>query len=148
VEPKAPSQIDVHVGERIRQLRQQRGMSQPELAERLGIRYQQFQKYESGANRISAGRLYEIARIMGVGLPWFYVGLDLSGAPFPAATSRSGLAEDGEAFIHAPNPSGDRERLLAAYDSIEAADIRKAVADVVEAAAALSTEGDDGSKSD
>ncbi len=142
VEPKAPSPVDIHVGERIRQLRVERGLSQPELAERLGVRYQQFQKYESGANRISAGRLYELARIMGVGLPWFYVGLDMSGSNPFASSARFGLAEEGAAFEHAP-PGGDRARLLSAYDSITAPDIRLAVLGVVESAAALAREDGD-----
>lgn len=116
-------------------------MSQPELAERLGVRYQQFQKYESGANRISAGRLFEIARIMGVGLPWFYVGLDLSGASPLSSAPRGGLAEEGEAFLHPDGLEEDRQRLMEAYDSIAAPEIRKAVADIAEAAAVLSSEG-------
>lgn len=144
VEPKAPSPVDIHVGERIRQLRVERGLSQPELAERLGVRYQQFQKYESGANRISAGRLYELARIMGVGLPWFYVGLDMSGSNPFASSPRLGLAEEGEAFSYeSPPGEGDRARLLSAYDSITAPDIRLAVLEVVENAAAIARTGID-----
>lgn len=140
MEPKAPSPVDIHVGERIRRLRVERGLSQPDLAERLGVRYQQFQKYESGANRISAGRLFELAQIMGVGLPWFYVGLDMSGASPLAPAPRTSLAEDPAPFLHEADDSRDRARLIGAYDSIAAGDIRKAVLDVVETAAAMSRE--------
>lgn len=140
MEPKAPSPVDIHVGERIRRLRMERGLSQPELAERLGVRYQQFQKYESGANRISAGRLFELAQIMGVGLPWFYVGLNMSGASPLAPAPRTGLAEDAAPYIPQADDEADRARLIGAYDSIPAGDIRKAVLDVVETAAAMSSD--------
>ncbi|HIF09166.1 MAG TPA: XRE family transcriptional regulator, partial [Sneathiellales bacterium] len=53
--------VDEHVGERIRHLRTTLGLTQEQLSSALGISYQQIQKYETGANRVSAGRLYEIA---------------------------------------------------------------------------------------
>lgn len=57
---------DLSVATRIREIRQERGLSQTEIAEALGISFQQFQKYEQGRNRISAARLVAIARILGV----------------------------------------------------------------------------------
>lgn len=59
------ARIDAHVGHQIRKHRQSRGVTQQELARALGISYQQIQKYENGANRVSAGRLYIIAKALG-----------------------------------------------------------------------------------
>jgi len=67
--------IDDHVGRRIRERRTMLGMTQHQLAEQLGITYQQAHKYERGINRISAGRLYELAAVLGVEVSYFYEGL-------------------------------------------------------------------------
>lgn len=64
--------IDVHVGSRIYARRRLLQLSQKEMAERLGITFQQVQKYEKGVNRIGAGRLYSIASILGVDIDYFY----------------------------------------------------------------------------
>jgi transcriptional regulator with XRE-family HTH domain len=64
--------IDVHVGSRIYARRRLLQLSQKEMAERLGITFQQVQKYEKGVNRIGAGRLYSIATILGVDIDYFY----------------------------------------------------------------------------
>ena len=57
--------IDRHVGERLRRRRRLMGLTQKELAERVGIRFQQIHKYETGINRMTASRLYELARALG-----------------------------------------------------------------------------------
>jgi transcriptional regulator with XRE-family HTH domain len=67
--------IDRHVGERIRLRRTELGLTQEQLGDALQVSYQQVQKYETGANRISAGRLYEIARRLGVDVGDFFEGL-------------------------------------------------------------------------
>lgn len=69
---KSPSQIDKHISSRIRMRRLQLGMSQEELARALNITFQQVQKYEKGVNRVSAGRLLEIANLLSVSLQFFY----------------------------------------------------------------------------
>lgn len=66
MQAKLPSPIDVHVGAQIRMRRKSLGMSQSALAGRLGITFQQVQKYEKGANRVGASRLQAIASILGV----------------------------------------------------------------------------------
>ena len=66
--------IERHVGLRIRQRRILLGLTQQQLAELIGVTYQQAHKYERGVNRISAGRLYEIARVLGVGVGYFFEG--------------------------------------------------------------------------
>ncbi len=82
--------VDVHVGRKLRQRREMRGMPQKELARRLGISFQQVQKYESGANRISASKLWEICCILDTEPSYYFDGL---GKPENAATAATGVAE-------------------------------------------------------
>lgn len=67
--------VDVHVGKRIRQRRWLIGMTQQKLADMVGIKFQQIQKYETGANRVSASRLWDIGEAMGVPVSFFFDGL-------------------------------------------------------------------------
>ena len=67
--------IDRHVGARMRERRILLGLTQQQMAELIGVTYQQAHKYERGLNRISAGRLFEIAQVMGVPVAWFFEGL-------------------------------------------------------------------------
>jgi transcriptional regulator with XRE-family HTH domain len=67
--------IDVHVGLQVRLRRKELKISQERLADALGLTFQQVQKYERGANRISASKLYEIARALQVPIGWFFEGL-------------------------------------------------------------------------
>jgi transcriptional regulator with XRE-family HTH domain len=67
-----PNFVDRHVGNRVRMRRLLVGMSQEKLGELLGITFQQVQKYEKGSNRVSASRLYQIARVLGVPVQFFY----------------------------------------------------------------------------
>lgn len=76
---------DRHVGMRIRERRLMLGLSQQQLARLIGVTYQQAHKYERGLNRISAGRLFEIAQVLEVPISWFFEGLD-EGAPSPGLT--------------------------------------------------------------
>ncbi len=68
--------VDAHVGQRVRQLRWVVGMTQQQLGESAGIQYQQIQKYEAGANRISVSRMWDIAAAMEVPVSFFFEGLD------------------------------------------------------------------------
>jgi transcriptional regulator with XRE-family HTH domain len=72
---RSPNPIDVHVGLQVRLRRKELKISQEKLAETLGLTFQQVQKYERGANRISASKLYEIARTLRVPMGWFFEGL-------------------------------------------------------------------------
>ena len=67
--------VDVHVGKRIRQRRWLTGMTQQKLAELVGIKFQQIQKYETGANRVSASRLWDIADALEVQVSFFFEGI-------------------------------------------------------------------------
>jgi transcriptional regulator with XRE-family HTH domain len=69
-------QVGDHVGERIRIRRTELGLTQEDLAQQLAISYQQVQKYETGTNRISAGRLYEIAITLKTDISYFFEGFD------------------------------------------------------------------------
>jgi transcriptional regulator with XRE-family HTH domain len=84
-----PNYIDVHVGSRIRMRRQFISMSQERLGELLGITFQQVQKYEKGANRISASRLFYTAKTLGVTVQFFFEGL-------PGLEGETGLKEGGQ----------------------------------------------------
>ena len=66
---------DVHIGRRVRERRIALGLSQSELAEKLGISFQQVQKYESGANRISGSRLWDISTVLETAVSYFFEGL-------------------------------------------------------------------------
>lgn len=67
--------VDVHVGKRVRQRRWMLGMTQQQLGDRVGIKFQQIQKYETGMNRISASRLWDIAQTMDISVDFFFEGL-------------------------------------------------------------------------
>lgn len=69
------SDIDLHVGKRLRRRRRLLGLTQQTLAEEVGIRFQQIQKYECGANRVSAARLFELSEALSVPIQYFYEGL-------------------------------------------------------------------------
>src|SRR5258706_13748740 len=85
---RRPNPIDLHVGSRVRLRRMMLGMSQEKLGERLGITFQQIQKYEKGTNRIGASRLQHIARVLSVPVSFFFE--DAPGAP---SDQPGGIAE-------------------------------------------------------
>jgi len=68
--------VDIHVGKRIRHRRWMVGMTQQQLAEQVGIKFQQIQKYETGMNRVSASRLWDISGTLGVSVSFFFDGLE------------------------------------------------------------------------
>jgi len=109
--------IDQHVGERIRLRRTERGLTQEQLAAALDVSYQQVQKYETGANRISAGRIYEIARKLDVEVGYFFDGLG-----------------DGESATP-PLEHGGRQRtaieLVRKFAQIEDPEVRATIAGLV-----------------
>ncbi len=73
------SEIDLHIGRRVRRRRRVLGLTQQQLGERLGIRFQQVQKYECGANRISAARLWYLSHALETGIEYFYDGFEEDG---------------------------------------------------------------------
>ena len=67
--------IDLHVGKRLRWRRRLLGLTQQELASQVGVRFQQIQKYECGANRITSGRLFDLSSALSVNVQYFFDGL-------------------------------------------------------------------------
>ncbi len=71
-----PHPVDIHVGKRVRHRRWLVGMTQQQLAQSVGIKFQQIQKYETGANRVSASRLWDIADALDVDVSFFFEGIE------------------------------------------------------------------------
>jgi len=102
-------EIDLHLGKRMRRRRRLLGLTQQRLAEACGVRFQQIQKYECGANRISAGRLWRVARALDVPVDYFFEGF----ADVRDPATAGGADAAGE-VARAFRPLGDagRRRLL------------------------------------
>ena len=83
--------VDVHVGQRVRQRRWMVGMTQQQLGNKVGIKFQQIQKYETGMNRISASRLWDIAAALDAPISFFFEGLSVEDS---GATSKSSVPGD------------------------------------------------------
>lgn len=90
--------VDVHVGLRLRELRRAAKMSQAILGQGVGLTFQQVQKYERGVNRISASKLYDISRLLGVPIIAFYEGY-VDGIGGGDALASSAGAEAGELLV-------------------------------------------------
>ncbi len=131
-----PSPIDVHVGSRIRLRRTLLGMSQERLGDALGLTFQQVQKYERGANRVGASRLFDLSRVLDVPVSFFFDDLP---APYAAAGARSsaqhgsGFAEAHEGFSGGDDLFSRKETidLVRAYYRISELPVRKRVLDLI-----------------
>jgi len=87
--------IDLHVGKRLRRRRRLLGLTQQELAGQVGVRFQQIQKYECGANRITSGRLFDLSRALNVKVQYFFDGLaEMLDAGVTPANDTEGLEGD------------------------------------------------------
>ena len=133
VAPKNP--IDAYVGQKIKERRAMVGVSQTELADNLGITFQQVQKYEKGANRVGSSRLYEIAQILDCELKSFFDGVEevipKKGAKKADKKAQDPTVKKTEAF--ATSPTGvDVIRALA---SIEDPKVKKNLVALVKAVA-------------
>ncbi|MBL3570734.1 XRE family transcriptional regulator [Rhodovulum sp. BSW8] len=108
--------VDVHVGKRIRHRRWMVGMTQQQLAERVGIKFQQIQKYETGMNRVSASRLWDIADALDVAVSFFFEGLDGRNAEQTTTGMPDDLLSDKEALelvrSYYAIPENQRRRLF------------------------------------
>ena len=126
---KLPSGIDRVVGQRIRWRRRELKLTQERLGELLELTFQQVQKYEKGVNRVSAGRLYEIAGVLGVPISYFF-----DGAEEFLGAEQAAFAED-EAEPHAPVMTPEMLELISAFQKIEDVSLRKSLLNTVRAAA-------------
>lgn len=108
--------VDVHVGKRVRHRRWLVGMTQQQLAEQVGIKFQQIQKYETGANRVSASRLWDIAKSLQVDISFFFEGIEGDEAQVEAGVAPSDVLSDKEAMellrSYYAIPENQRRRLF------------------------------------
>ena len=108
--------VDVHVGKRIRHRRWLVGMTQQQLAEKVGIKFQQIQKYETGMNRISASRLWDIADALDVPVAFFFDGLGHGETAGPIDEPPGDILADKEALelvrSYYAIPENQRKRLF------------------------------------
>lgn len=106
---RRPNPIDVHVGSRVRLRRMLLGISQEKLGERLGLTFQQVQKYEKGVNRIGASRLFDLSTVLGVPISFFY-------EDAPAAEAR---VQPIPGFAEAAAPDSNILEFLATREGLE-----------------------------
>lgn len=108
--------VDVHVGKRIRHRRWVSGTTQQQLADQVGIKFQQIQKYETGMNRVSASRLWDIAHALGVEVAFFFEGLDTALIESDGSGMPSDVLSDKEALdllrSYYAIPENQRRRLF------------------------------------
>ncbi len=128
-----PRPVDVHVGGRVRVRRTLLGMSQEKLGAAVGLTFQQIQKYERGANRIGASRLFELSRILDVPISFFFDGM--TPALKTAAggkRGRAGLSDQGqEALKRDPLARRETLELVRAYYKISDPKVRKRLFELV-----------------
>lgn len=123
--PRSPNAIDVLVGRRIGERRAAVGLSQTALSQRLGVSPQQVQKYEAGANRISASRLSDIATALGIA----------PGALFPDRPPAAGPEPDGLSNLLLMTATAEGRAVAAAFPLIRDRHLRQALARLTEALA-------------
>ncbi|KPN64168.1 hypothetical protein XMM379_001105 [Aliiroseovarius sp. xm-m-379] len=108
--------VDVHVGKRIRHRRWMVGMTQQQLAEKVGIKFQQIQKYETGMNRVSASRLWDISNALSVPISFYFEGLEGTAASEGEQNLPSDILADKEALelvrSYYSIPENQRRRLF------------------------------------
>ncbi len=128
-----PHPVDIHVGARVWQRRKLSGMTQTGLGDAIGLTFQQVQKYERGVNRIGAGRLYDLTRVLDVSIEYFFEDMPPEVAAISPATKRRGKAKKRPS--HEPDPMANRETLglVRAYYKIEDADVRQQVRQLTKA---------------
>ena len=121
--------MDVHVGSRVRLRRMLLGMSQEKLGEHLGLTFQQVQKYEKGVNRVGASRLFDLAKVLGVPVQFFYdeAPVGMQGAPLAIGF------QDGPSESYVVEFLGSREglELNKAFARISDSRVRRSIVELV-----------------
>lgn len=117
-EPRGPDPIDVHVGRRIRDRRRALDISQEKLAEGIGVTFQQVQKYEKGANRVSASKLFQTAAVLETEIGHFFEGLK---------TPTAGFAEPGADFVLDLMSTAEGQELAALFPRLRRPRVRRQV---------------------
>ena len=129
-----PHPVDIHVGSRVRMRRTLLGMSQEKLGDALGLTFQQVQKYERGANRVGASRLFEISRVLDVPVSFFFEEMPAETASL-TSSGGTGAAEDIEEFERDPLAKRETLELVRAYYRIADPRVRKRVFELTKAVA-------------
>jgi len=134
----APNPVDVHVGERIKLRRKVLRLSQQEMAKRLGLTFQQIQKYEKGLNRVGASRLWDISRVLNVSMDFFFSDMDSdveSQSPMMLYSKDEStinmLHEDHEQMDFDPMKRRETLELVRAYYKINNRKIAKYLFDLI-----------------
>ena len=122
----APNPVDVHVGLRIRLRRKELGVSQEKLAEAIGLTFQQVQKYERAANRVSASKLYEVARALDTSTAYFFEGLT-------DAHIRTAAEPGGQSQMQAFLLTAEGVELATTFPRIQPSRVRRRILDLVRA---------------
>lgn len=122
------NEVDVFVGQRLRELRMLAGLSQSDVAQSLGLTFQQLQKYERGFNRVSSSRLFKLSQFFRVPVSVFFDGLENRQAPVEGAPANAGEGGEGEGTL------ASREALMLAryFQSIRDPQIRQAIRELAE----------------
>ncbi len=130
---KQPSSVDAHVGSRVRLRRMLIGMSQEKLGELLGLTFQQVQKYEKGANRIGASRLFDISSILGVPVSYFFDDLPSTDPAFRKREGGAAAATDVDAgpYMMEFVSSAEGFQLVRAFTKITDPRVRKRMLELV-----------------
>ena len=133
--------VDVHVGKRVRLRRTLLGMSQEQLGSFLNITFQQVQKYERGANRISASRLWDISQILDVQIRYFFDDMtDDTIRSSPRRVSRGENIDFDDDNARDPMARRETLELVRTYYSIESSKVRKRISEMVKSLAATINE--------
>jgi transcriptional regulator with XRE-family HTH domain len=131
VSRSGPNPIDIHVGARVRLLRNLLGIRQTDLGKALGVTFQQVQKYEKGTNRISASRLFNLSRVLGEPISYFFEDLSPAAAGGGRRWTR-GLSEAPAAVLEPDSLSKpETVELIRAYYRVTDPKLRKRVLDLL-----------------
>ena len=129
-----PDPIDIHVGKRIKLRRTLLHISQEQLASDIGVTFQQVQKYESGHNRVSASRLFDISRVLNCPIAYFFedISAETTGdRSMPGARAAEGLAEEAVGIDADPMQRTETLELVRLYWRLHNADLRKNVLELL-----------------
>ena len=136
-----PSPVDVHVGARLRVRRTLLGMSQTTLGDAIGLTFQQMQKYERGANRISASRLFDLSRLLDVPIEYFFDDMPTAVAA-SSPTLGGGKAKKPPSYELDPMARRETLELVRAYYKITDPEIRKQLFEMTKTLGARSSRSD------
>lgn len=127
-QPRKPNPIDIHVGGRIRLRRMMNGLSQERLGEQMGLTFQQIQKYEKGANRVGASRLFQLAKVLEVPISYFFDDLETDSSD----NGQVGFAEPkSQDFVLEFLNSREGLELNRAFVKIQDPQVRRRVIDLI-----------------